>query len=674
MNNARARHRWSYGGLARSPAETMRRLGAGLVAIASLAALVAPGAARAADALLAGTISAASGEKMGGVTVSAKPAGGTVTTTVFTDAAGDYYFPPLPAGKYRVWAQALSFETARGELDLGATRHQDFTLKPMQDFFRQLPGDLAMASLPEDTADDRRLKKLVINNCTGCHTASYTLQHKFDATGWSAIIDLMKHVNVSGVYLGPEHKAQGVLDYHQKELSAYLARARGPAAQGAGAQGSGAQGSGAQAADGATKIKLRPRPTGETARVVFKEYDVPVDPDLGVPNRDFSNNGSDWSLGTPSRRGSFVHDAFADLDGNLWFTSNVPNRRLTIGRIDGRSGEVKFVKLNNNANGLAANTHGMTRDPSGIIWFNVNTGRGGLGKLEPRSGKIDVYIPPTGMSPTGGATTVDWDGKGKIWSSSPDGALLFDPESETFTEFKSVTAKTPNGNGVTYGAAGDRDGNGWWSEMIIDIVNKGDVATGKSIELKLPPRGAGQGSRRRGGAQVLRELQRARLQRPGALEPGPAADGHRQGRRRALGRQFLGRHARQDRHPQHGDFVRSPPRARRDAALPRGGRCQAQRLAQHLDLGRDPQIRPGVQQLDDLRPADARHRGALHLATRARRRDGGGDSLFSHQQGRSDDLPQRGRSGCAEDSSGAVGSSLRLSCRGAGFSPRARNP
>ena len=62
---------------------------------------------------------------IGGVTVSAKPAGGTVTTTVFTDAAGDYHFPPLPAGKYRVWAQALSFETARGEVDLGAARHQE---------------------------------------------------------------------------------------------------------------------------------------------------------------------------------------------------------------------------------------------------------------------------------------------------------------------------------------------------------------------------------------------------------------------------------------------------------------------------------------------------------------------------------------------------------------------
>jgi streptogramin lyase len=444
----------------------MKNALAGLIAITGLAALV-PNTASAADALLAGTITSAAGEKMGGVTVSAKADGATVTTTVFTDEAGSYYFPPLPAGKYRVWAQALSFETAKGEVELGATRQQDFALKPMKDFFQQLPGDLVMAALPDETTDDRRLKKLVINNCTGCHTPSYTLQHRFDEQGWSAIIDLMKHVNVSGVYQGPEHKAQGVLDFHQKELAAYLARARGPG-------------------ESAVKIKLRPRPSGETARVVFKEYDVPVDPDLGVPNRDFSNNGSDWSLGTPSRRGSFVHDAFADVDGNPWFTSNVPNRRLTIGRVDAKSGEVKFLKLNNNANGLAANTHGMTRDPAGTIWFNVNTGRGGLGKLDPKSEKIDVYIPPTGMSPTGGATTVDWDGKGKIWTSSTDGALLFDPETEKFTEFKSVTAKTPNGNGVTYGAAGDRDGNGWWAEMIIDIVNKGDVTTGKSIELKLP--------------------------------------------------------------------------------------------------------------------------------------------------------------------------------------------
>ena len=74
----------------------------------------------AADAILSGAVTSAAGEKMGGVTVSAKAEGATITTTVFTDADGHYYFPPMAAGKYRVWAQALAFATAKGEVDLAA--------------------------------------------------------------------------------------------------------------------------------------------------------------------------------------------------------------------------------------------------------------------------------------------------------------------------------------------------------------------------------------------------------------------------------------------------------------------------------------------------------------------------------------------------------------------------
>jgi streptogramin lyase len=420
-----------------------------------------------ADALLSGMVKSSAGAPMGGVTVSAKADGASITTTVFSDQSGHYYFPPLPNGHYRVWAQALSFSTAKGTVDLAANGRQDFTLLPLsEDYFQQLPGDLAMASLPEQTSQDKLLKKIVENICTGCHQPNFPLQHHFDEAGWNAILDLMKNVNVSGVYLGADHKPQGVIDHNQKKLAAYLARARGPGS--------------------ALKYVLRPRPSGETARVVFKEYDVPLEVDLDVPANDPMTDGSDWLNGTPSRRGALVHDAWADLDGNLWFTSNVPNHFTSIGRIEAKSGEVKMFKVPG-ANGLAANTHGMTRDPNGIIWFNCNIGRGALCRLDPKTAKIDTFLPPNGMSPTGGATTVDWDGKGKIWISAPDGALHFDPSTEKFTGFKSVTFDTPNGKGITYGAAGDRDGNGWWAEMIIDIIDKGDSATGKSTELKLPP-------------------------------------------------------------------------------------------------------------------------------------------------------------------------------------------
>ncbi len=422
--------------------------------------------ASAADVFLSGAVTAG-GAPMGGVTVSAKAEGGSITTSVFTDETGHYYFPPLAPGKYRVWAQALSFKAARREVDLTASRQQDLVLEPLADFVRQLPGDVLLAALPDDTPDDARMKKLVRAECTSCHTASYVLQHRFDEAGWSAIIDLMKHVNVSGIYQGPEHKANAILEFNQKALAAYLARARGPG-------------------ESSMKIKLPPRPSGEAARVVFREYDVPIDPELG-PEKTLINDGSDWSLGTPSRSGSIVHDAWLDLDGVIWFTSNTPNHTTTIGRIDTRTGAYKAIKVPGR-NGLAAQAHGMTRDPSGIIWFNANTGRGGLARLDPRTGKIQVYMPPQGMSPTGGATTVDFDGKGKIWVTAPDGALRFDPETEKFTEFKSVTYKAPNGaRGTTYGLAADRDGNGWWAEMTIDTVDKGDAQSGKSIELKLPP-------------------------------------------------------------------------------------------------------------------------------------------------------------------------------------------
>ena len=39
---------------------------------------------------------------------------------------------------------------------------------------------------------------------------------------------------------------------------------------------------------------------------------------------------------------------------------------------------------------------------------------------------------------------------------------------------------------MTYGIAGDRDGNGWWMGVNDDIIVRGDGATGKVTEIKLP--------------------------------------------------------------------------------------------------------------------------------------------------------------------------------------------
>src|SRR6185295_5736529 len=69
-------------------------------------------------ASLSGTIKSADGQPLEGITVSAKQLGSTITTTVFTDEQGRYVFPPASTGSYKLWAQAIGFETARAEVSL----------------------------------------------------------------------------------------------------------------------------------------------------------------------------------------------------------------------------------------------------------------------------------------------------------------------------------------------------------------------------------------------------------------------------------------------------------------------------------------------------------------------------------------------------------------------------
>jgi len=435
--------------------------------LASAAAIViAPASASAADHILSGSVASASGEKLGGATVSAKLEGSTVTNSVYTDESGNYYFPPMAAGKYKVWAQALSFERALGDVDLSANKQQTLTLTTINDperRWRQLPGELMVASLPEETADDARMKKIFMNQCTGCHTPSYTLQFRFDEGGWNRIINLMKTVNNRGV--PQQGQNNQIISLNQKELAAYLAKVRGPGES--------------------PKIKERARPTGEAARAVWTLYDVPLNQDVGIGTHYQVNDGTNWALGTPSYLMMIMHDGGMDLDGNLWFTSNAFNKNVSLGRIDAKTGDVKHFRVNRN-DGRAANAHGLTRDNEGNFWFDVDTGRRGLGKMDPKTEKITVYQSPNNMSPLGGAVTLDVDGKGMVWASSPDGVLRFDPKEEKFTEFKSKASKRANGTSITYGAAGDRDGNGWWAQMGWDTIGKADMTTGTTVEIKLP--------------------------------------------------------------------------------------------------------------------------------------------------------------------------------------------
>src|SRR5262249_5826170 len=68
--------------------------------------------------MLSGMVRDSNGKPLEGVTVSARHADRTFTTSVFTDDHGNYIFPILEGGRYRLWVQAVGFGAARAELSL----------------------------------------------------------------------------------------------------------------------------------------------------------------------------------------------------------------------------------------------------------------------------------------------------------------------------------------------------------------------------------------------------------------------------------------------------------------------------------------------------------------------------------------------------------------------------
>src|SRR5260221_7638038 len=231
-----------------------------------------------ATANLSGTVKSSEGKPLEGVGVSARNAGETFTTTVYTDQAGRFFFPPASLGRYKVWAQAVGFETAAAEikLDGGEKKQVELTLPALADFHVQLSGTEWAASLPEDTPDDRRMKTVFINNCSGCHQVSFPLQNRFDTAGWGAVIHLMETMQSIG-YAAEGATPDAVIHAYRQDLAEYLSRVRGPG-------------------NSPLNIKTLPRPAGEAAQIVVTEYDLPR---ADMPGWTRKHTATAWAEGVP---------------------------------------------------------------------------------------------------------------------------------------------------------------------------------------------------------------------------------------------------------------------------------------------------------------------------------------------------------------------------------------
>ena len=382
---------------------------------------------------LSGTVKSADGKPLEGVGVSARRDADSFTTTVYTDLAGRYAFPPLNNGQYNIRAQAVGFVTSTTGATLsGEPKKQvDLTLATLADFHKQLSGTEWAASLPEGTPDDRRMKTVFINNCSGCHQVSFLLQNRFDAAGWGAVITLMEKMLSIG-YAPEDAKTNPVIHAYKPELAAYLGRVRGP--------------------DNAPlSFKLLPRPTGDAAQIVVTEYDLARP---GQPDWRMQHNGTDWTEGTPSRwDGRAAHDVAIDKGGFVWFADDATPER-TLGKLDPRTGRVTEYKLADDAN-AAETSHALVFDKIGNIWF-ANGTEGSPTRFDPETGKFVRYPRPQDIPYSGDFITLDT--KGNVWSPHRAGAFKLDPQSGKYTNYSLQPGK------ANYDIAADEEDKIWVSQ------------------------------------------------------------------------------------------------------------------------------------------------------------------------------------------------------------------
>jgi streptogramin lyase len=190
---------------------------------------------------------------------------------------------------------------------------------------------------------------------------------------------------------------------------------------------------------------------------------------LPVPDNNPEDTLAAWAqLATPSatvqmRPASAGTYDVTESGGTVWFTQESAGRLVGV---DAATGQTKTFR----APGMVS-VKGVVADDQGNIWFANFQGHK-LGKLNPKTGDIKQYQPPTAdASPYG----VVRDAKtGYIWYADMNGDYItrFDPKTEQFVEYPVPTHQAyPRFMGV------DSKGRVWFTEFFqpkIGVLDPGD--------------------------------------------------------------------------------------------------------------------------------------------------------------------------------------------------------
>ncbi len=342
-----------------------------------------------AQTALSGKVSSAGEPAMEGVVVSAKRDGSTITISVVTDAQGKFAFPAsrLEPGKYTLKARATGFDLDGkpvADIAAGKEASADLALKPTRNLSAQLNNAEWMLSMP---GSDQQKNFLL--NCNSCHSLERIVKSNYDADGFLEIFQRM-----SGYYPGSTPQ-------RPQRLSGTATRT-----------GLSENSEGRKTADWLSTVnlsqtdkwqyplKVLPRLTGKSTRVVITEYDLP-------------------------NAGIQPHDVVLDRKGQVWYSDF---GQMFLGKMDPVTGKVEQYPIPETKKDFPKGTLDLETDVNDDVWVGVMY-QGAIAKFDRATTKFQTWTIPRELDSDAGqlghlAVAGTHQDK-KVWIKNSDGNNIY---------------------------------------------------------------------------------------------------------------------------------------------------------------------------------------------------------------------------------------------------------
>jgi len=183
----------------------------------------------------------------------------------------------------------------------------------------------------------------------------------------------------------------------------------------------------------------------------------------------------------PLPRGITAHDVWADPapDGPVWFSGQGSGNG---GRLDPRTGKVELIPL-----GPGSSPHGVILDRDGSAWF-TDSGQNAIVRVDPKTLAVKKWLLPKNAG-YANLNTAIFDEAGIHWFTGQSGIYgRLEPRSGELKVFDA-----PKGRGP-YGIHATPDGTVYFASLAGSYVGRIDAAT-STVQVIEPPT-PGQGARR----------------------------------------------------------------------------------------------------------------------------------------------------------------------------------